>query len=539
MKMFTFYSIILVTIFISSQMIIAQICPLPVDMNLIVQQSVPKDFQLEVYNPDGHQLRFISPGLGLTHGELIILNESTGEARFVPEFGWCGTTDVEFAILDLTTPECPAPLGTISINIICNGCPIANDMNLSIPRNSSYEFELDSFDPENDPITFGIPVSPAHGSIDLDNLTGIVVYTPDEGYCGFDEFQFHVFDEFNSNCNDWIGIVSIEVRCNECPVANDVYVNSIRGDLTTFELDGFDPDGDPIVYTYHPPGVDCGSVVSFSADGIVVYSSAGCGNNSTELKYKVYDGECLSDEATVYITIADPVPIDIKPGSCPNPLSTTDKGMISVAIIGTSDFDVSEVDPATVRIEGIEPVRWDLADVVAPFLPYTGKTSCSDCNTSRKDRIGDLIFKFDARMLISALVPVTNGECRVVKLTGEFFDGTGFIGEDVVRIQGTLERSGEDESTSDILSSTFLLEQNFPNPFNPTTNIVFHIAEYGFVSLKVYDVMGKEVAVLVNEDKNEGIYEVEFDAGNLASGTYFYRLSSGSFTETKKLLLMK
>jgi len=85
----------------------------------------------------------------------------------------------------------------------------------------------------------------------------------------------------------------------------------------------------------------------------------------------------------------------------------------------------------------------------------------------------------------------------------------------------------------------FALEQNYPNPFNPTTNIKFKIAKSGFVSLKVYDVLGSEVTTLVNEEKPVGSYEVDFNAEALTSGIYFYTLSAGSFTETKKMVLLR
>ncbi|MDY0083336.1 MAG: T9SS type A sorting domain-containing protein, partial [Ignavibacteriaceae bacterium] len=102
----------------------------------------------------------------------------------------------------------------------------------------------------------------------------------------------------------------------------------------------------------------------------------------------------------------------------------------------------------------------------------------------------------------------------------------------------------------------FVLEQNYPNPFNPSTKIRYSIPtppsssplikernEVGFVTLKVYDVLGNEVAILVNEQKPAGTYEVEFNLASsnkhLASGTYFYQLTAGSFLETKKMIYLK
>lgn len=85
----------------------------------------------------------------------------------------------------------------------------------------------------------------------------------------------------------------------------------------------------------------------------------------------------------------------------------------------------------------------------------------------------------------------------------------------------------------------FALTQNYPNPFNPSTMISYSIPQNSFVTLKVYDVLGKEIATLVNETKSAGSYDVRFDATGLSNGVYFYTISADNFTSTKKMLLMK
>ncbi|MBK8552911.1 MAG: T9SS type A sorting domain-containing protein [Ignavibacteria bacterium] len=85
----------------------------------------------------------------------------------------------------------------------------------------------------------------------------------------------------------------------------------------------------------------------------------------------------------------------------------------------------------------------------------------------------------------------------------------------------------------------FTLRQNYPNPFNPATNLEFGIANLGFVSLKVYDALGKEIKTLVNEMKSPGTYRVDFDGNGLASGIYFYKLSTDVFSDTKRMILLK
>jgi len=101
-------------------------------------------------------------------------------------------------------------------------------------------------------------------------------------------------------------------------------------------------------------------------------------------------------------------------------------------------------------------------------------------------------------------------------------------------------------NSKDVIDKGFTLSQNFPNPFNPTTIIKYSIPaslnrakEGTLIQLKIYDVLGREVKTLVNEAKQPGEYEVEFNAALLPSGVYFYQLKSGEFIQTKKMLLLK
>jgi len=85
----------------------------------------------------------------------------------------------------------------------------------------------------------------------------------------------------------------------------------------------------------------------------------------------------------------------------------------------------------------------------------------------------------------------------------------------------------------------FKLEQNFPNPFNPTTTIQYQLPQDAKVTLKVYDILGSEVATLINAEQEAGYYEVNWNASNLASGVYIYRLQTGSFVSVKKMMLLR
>lgn len=118
-----------------------------------------------------------------------------------------------------------------------------------------------------------------------------------------------------------------------------------------------------------------------------------------------------------------------------------------------------------------------------------------------------------------------------------FLDGNIYSFDKSILISG--EGHPSDVEDEDVLPSEFVLEQNYPNPFNPTTKITWQSPVAGIQSIKVYDVLGNEVATLVNEYRNAGSYELEFDAEKLSSGVYFYQLRAGDFAETKKMILLK
>lgn len=99
--------------------------------------------------------------------------------------------------------------------------------------------------------------------------------------------------------------------------------------------------------------------------------------------------------------------------------------------------------------------------------------------------------------------------------------------------------TGIDEDLIGLTPETFQLYSNYPNPFNPSTKIRYAIAKSAFTTLKVYSLLGQEIATLINEEKAPGVYEVNFDGLSLTSGTYLYKLQAGEFSETRKMILLK
>lgn len=140
-----------------------------------------------------------------------------------------------------------------------------------------------------------------------------------------------------------------------------------------------------------------------------------------------------------------PVALDIKPGSCPNALGLLGKGVLPGAILGTADFDVTMIDPASVVLyldgSGVAPLRWALEDVATPVWPFTGKSDCDyDCTTDIADGYMDLTFKFKAVEVINLIPEMLkiHKQCVVFRIEGNLkveFGGVPFIGEDVISIR--------------------------------------------------------------------------------------------------------
>jgi hypothetical protein len=236
--------------------------------------------------------------------------------------------------------------------------------------------------------------------------------------------------------------------------------------------------------------------------------------------------------------------LDIKPGSCPNPFNAklfdflddgkeNKGGVLPVAILGTDDFDVSEIDVSTVLLEGVAPLSEGICyeDV---SRPVTNGSEC-ECTSEGPDGHTDLTLKFSSLEIAEALlaggIGVT-GEKRQLTVSGELFDGTAFEAADCVTFVGKGQEREKRGEGPRLLAAA-------PNPFNPTTRMSYYLPDRGHVMLSVYDVSGRLVSVLDEGMRSAGEHTVEWHAGRIASGVYFYRLEAGDFTVTRKVVLLR
>jgi hypothetical protein len=252
------------------------------------------------------------------------------------------------------------------------------------------------------------------------------------------------------------------------------------------------------------------------------------------------------------------VSLDLKPGSCPNPMNLRgnhDKGkaVLPAAILGAEDLDVQDIDPATLALLGVvAPIRWSLNDIATPVSDPEDSCTCSD---EGPDGHQDLQLKFLRREIIEALSQMQDArsdgdrprdetapamdqpwtEQVFVTITGNLADGTPIKGHDCLLLLHA-DRAG---TTPTQAARRVRLMPSHPNPFNPITNLSFTLPEADRVSLEIFNIMGQRVAMLVDEWLDAGEHTVSWDASRFASGVYLYRLRTSTHSETRRMMYLK
>jgi hypothetical protein len=286
--------------------------------------------------------------------------------------------------------------------------------------------------------------------------------------------------------------------------------------------------------------------------------------------------------------------LDIKPGVCPNSFSLKHfrlgrggrhrtGGALAAAVVGTVDFDVTQIDVSSITLEGVQPTRTKFKDVTR--LPGagaisdddnddddgdddddndndndddnddddgddddddddTGHSLCpcpgdDDSDDDDRDGITDLLAFFRASDLSDVVDPGQPGEERLLTVRGFLLDGRPFEAADCIVFTDGREDDDGDEDVPLPPVAEPVLGEAYPNPFNPVTRISYTLSRSSFVTLSIYDVKGRLVDRLVSTTQAAGRHVAQWDAGRYASGIYFYRLAVGDFAETRKMILLK
>jgi hypothetical protein len=235
-------------------------------------------------------------------------------------------------------------------------------------------------------------------------------------------------------------------RVNGTPQVGDI--PDQNAPFIPFDLDDYLTYFGPFPVSWSVSGVPMGWTVSIDADNVVTVM-APPGPPATLTFTASVNPPCgitCSDSDDAVFRPVIPVPLDIKPTSCPNPLNTNAKGVLPVAILGTEKFDVTRIDPATIRMHlpgmpltFVELLRWDYEDVATPYVPFLDKQTCDQCITDGSDGYLDITLKFETQEVVDilGLSDYEDGSCVVIAVGGKLkpeFGGRIFLGLDVVKI---------------------------------------------------------------------------------------------------------
>jgi hypothetical protein len=227
------------------------------------------------------------------------------------------------------------------------------------------------------------------------------------------------------------------------PIANaDGPYTIFVGDTLTLDASGStDDDNDIVSYLWDLDDnnsfeTDAGNQPFFELNYAYLQSLGLIVDNTYNIHLKVTDSEGQSDVNDSTLTII-PIPalqviVDIKPGSCPNPLNVKSSGVLPVAILGTADYDITTIDPTSIRLDGVEPLRNSLEDVAGPV------DDSNDCNCTEDGPDGflDLTLKFKTQKIVEAIGDVNEGDVLTLELTGVLIGERPIEGADCVLIRG-------------------------------------------------------------------------------------------------------
>jgi hypothetical protein len=282
-------------------------------------------------------------------------------------------------------------------------------------------------------------------------------------------------------------------------------------------------------------------------DGSLEYGSDGmplcAAPNNQRRPFGVSDGgggaiitwwDARNDQGDIYASriVGTPGPLrvalDIRPGSCPNPLNPKSGGVLPAAIFGTADLEVRDIDPSTIELGGVPPLRWCFGDA---GTPPAGESECL-CAETGGDGFVDLTLKFDVPELVAKLGEVEPGQIVTISITGALYDGTTFEGEDCIRIVG--EGPKRDEKNRYRLRVAVA-----SSPKEIIQHLSYILPEQSAVEIAVYDVAGRLVQRLESAVEGPGTHTRDWNTSGLASGVYFCRVRASAGVETAKIVLLR
>lgn len=416
-------------------------------------------------------------------------NATTKEFSWTPTYAQAGSYTASFSASDGNSSSTL----TVAITVVnVNTPPQINAIpDKTINEGEQLTFEVIATDNEGDNLTYSASNGPA-GSV-FNPTTHIFSWKPTGKQAGVYTVTFNVSDGvFTSSLNVKITVLDVNIAPVIQPIA-DKTINT--GQTLTIDVVATDDDGDALTYGYLgslPQGAtfDAGTH-KFS------WKPTSTQAGDYEVTFFVFDGK-LTATATVKIKV-------VKVNSAPvftKWLPDTTINVHNVQVLFKFQYQVSDPDGDNVTFkldsgpEGSTMTSSGLFQWI-PKVSQAGQT-------------------------FYVMVTISDGILSETKISTLITNPT-IVG---------VEENG-------ILPNNFVLDQNYPNPFNPTTEIRFEIPKESYVTLRVYNSIGKDVAELVNRELSAGQYKVNFNGKDLPSGIYYYKIQAGEFIQTRKMLLVK
>lgn len=454
-----------------------------------------------------------------------VFNLSENLLTYKPNQNFVGQDSLKYSA---SNANYKSNIGTININVVAvDDDPTTFDVVATTNEDSSININLSADEYDGDDYSFTIKTNPSNGQLSEVDGTS-VTYSPNANWFGVDTFTYEASDDKFAKIN--IATVAITVNpVNDLPETYDMVINSYEDQVTTITLDVYDVDGDTLTVINTSPS---NGVISSKLGNLFSYTPNEDYNGSDSFTYYVNDGELDSNTSNVTINLT--------------PVNDA-----------SSEFEVSE----DYKVNTPQGDRWTILTNNLIATPKNQQDSLEFKWEESFDIDGDIIkyrmIGFDALEFLTMenwttdlkllwsikdlvsntdTVNVANGSWMIIATDGEFFTESNDGNPVELSING-----------SALIPDNYVLNQNYPNPFSSSTTISYDMPETQKVMIRIFDVRGRLIRTLTNEEQNAGFKSVVWDGKNddgktVSAGIYFYQMYAPSsldfngLTSTKKMI---
>jgi PKD repeat protein len=473
---------------------------------------------LEGVDPQNQSLTFTIE----ENPENAIVSLSGSNLTFTPNTNFYGEETVKYSA---SNGSQTSNIGTITFVVNPVGDdPTTFDVQATTDEDTAVEVNLSAEEYDGDSFSFSIIQDPLHGSLGTVNGS-VVIYTPDSNWFGVDNFTYEATDDRTARIN--YATASITVNpVNDAPTTNDMQIDTYEDQVTTLTLDVNDIDGDNLTVANTNPSH---GTISAKAGNLFTYTPNENYNGSDSFTYVVNDGLLDSNTSTVSINLS--------PVNDASSDFTVSENYVLNSIEGEQETITTnylmvtpENEQDSIKFVWNESIDIDGDQVLYRMIGFDGLEflTMNDWTTdlSLSWSLSDLIAQTDT-------VNVASGSWLIQATDGEFFKNSNFGEPTLFSING-----------SALIPEEFILSQNYPNPFSSSTIIQYELPESQKVVIKIYDVRGRLIKVIVDEEQNAGFKNANWDGTNedgdqVSSGVYFYQIITKKINKTRKMLLIR